>query len=210
MKPIAPTNDSSAARSASRPLAARALIGMVVLAACAAVAGCHTNDAALKSADALAKDLGAYRADQTRRLDDVNRHYRFDYARLIDEMTRLRLDELNQFFTLATMEATAQVLSDWENATLPKRIRDRIQESVNDRRQRILEVDKSIEAARNAYADAYQAVQLNLALLKSAQADVESLAIREDRKQTAVEFVQTVARIINDLNKDAEKAAGVP
>ena len=173
-----------------------------------ATAGCHTTEAARRSAERLTGELGTYRAEQAKRLDDVNRRYRFDYAQLVAEMTRIRLDQLNQFFTLGTMEAAAQVLTEWESATLPKRIRDRIQESVDERRRRILEVDKAIDDARRSYADAYQAVHLNLALLKTAQANVDALAVPEDRRQTAVEFVQTVARIVNDLRKNADQAQG--
>jgi hypothetical protein len=171
-------------------------------------AGCHTTEAARLNAERLAGELDTYRAEQAKRLDDVNRRYRFDYAQLVAEMTRLRLDQLNQFFTLGTMEAAAQVLTEWESATLPKRIRDRIQESVDERRRRILEVDKAIDDARRSYADAYQAVHLNLALLKTAKANVDALAVPEDRRQTAVEFMQTVARIVNDLRKNADQAQG--
>jgi hypothetical protein len=170
--------------------------------------GCYTNDPARKSATALATELDDYRREQTQRLDDINRQYRFDYARLVDEVTRLRVDQLNQFFTLGSMEATAQVLSDWEIATLPKRIRDRVAESVEERRVRLLEVDKQIDDARRAYADAYQAVQLNIAQLKSAQSAAAALAVPEDRRQTTVDLIQTLGRVYNNLRQEADKGQG--
>jgi hypothetical protein len=179
---------------------------LFVATATLAVCGCHTTEPARKSAAALASELDDYRREQEQRLDDINRRYRFDYAQLIAEVTRLRHDQLNQFFNLGSMEATAQILTDWENATLPKRIRDRVAESVEERRLRLLAVDKQIDDARRAYADAYQGVQLNVGQLKAAQSATAILAVPEDRRRTTVEFIQTVARVYQKLRDEAKSA----
>ena len=185
----------------------RRITGLLVVAVAAfTLCGCHTTAPARQKAAALASELDGYRREQEQRLDDINRRYRFDYAQLIAEVTQLRHDQLNQFFNLGSMEATAQILTDWENATLPKRIRDRVAESVEERRVRLLAVDKQIDDARRAYADAYQSVQLNVAQLKAAQSATAFLAVPEDRRQTTVEFIQTVARVYQKLREDADSA----
>jgi hypothetical protein len=172
--------------------------------------GCYTSQRERDHATSLAKDIDAYRNEQSQRLDQINSQYRFDYARLVEDVTKLRLSQLQQFFDLDSMAAAGEVLTDWEHETLPRKIRDRFADSLERRRERLLEVDKQIDDARSAYADAYQAVQLNLGQLKSAQAGVEALAVPEDRRKTAAEFVLTVGQIVNDLHEQAlkeEKAA---
>jgi hypothetical protein len=172
--------------------------------------GCYTSQRERARAESLAKDIDAYRNEQSQRLDQINSQYRFDYARLVADVTQLRLSQLQQFFDLDSMAAAGDVLTDWEHETLPRKIRDRFADTLERRRQRLLEVDKQIDDARSAYADAYQAVQLNLGQLKSAQTGVEALAVPEDRRKTAAEFVLTVGQIVNDLHEQAlkeEKAA---
>jgi hypothetical protein len=183
---------------------------VVLLVACS---GCYTNDAARKRATDLAVDLDAYRSDQVKRLDDINRQYRFDYARLIAEVTRLRLNQFEQFLDLDVMEAAGELLTEWERETLPRKIRDRFADTLDRRRVRLLEVDKQIDDARAAYADAYQAVQLNLSQLKAAQESVVTLAAPEDQRRTIANFVVTVGKIVNDLHEQAKKdqqATGTP
>jgi hypothetical protein len=167
--------------------------------------GCYTNQAAQNQATALAADIDAYRQDQTKRLDEINRQYRFDYARLIAEITQLRKAQYQQFQTLDVMQAAGEVLSSWQLETLPRRIRDRFADTLERRRAKLLEVDKQIDTARKSYADAYQAVQLNLSQLKSAQDGVVALAVPEDQRKTIVNFVVTVGKIVNDLNQQAAK-----
>ncbi|MDB5553454.1 MAG: hypothetical protein JWL86_3438, partial [Rhizobium sp.] len=67
------------------------------------VGGCYTTQAARDRATVLASDIDFYRKEQSQRLDDTNRQYRFDYAQLIAEVTRLRLSQLQQFFDLDSM-----------------------------------------------------------------------------------------------------------
>ena len=167
--------------------------------------GCYTNQAARNHATLLAADIDAYRQDQSKRLDEINRQYRFDYARLIAEITQLRKTQYDQFQNLDVMQAAGEVLSSWELETLPRKIRDRFADTLERRRIKLLEVDKQIDDARKSYADAYQAVQLNLAQLKSAQDGVVALAAPEDQRKTVANFVITVGKIVNDLHEQAAK-----
>jgi hypothetical protein len=167
--------------------------------------GCYTNQATRNQATVLAADIDAYRQDQSKRLDEINRQYRFDYARLIAEITQLRKTQYAQFRNLDVMQAAGEVLSSWELETLPRKIRDRFADTLERRRTKLLEVDKQIDDARKSYADAYQAVQLNLAPLKSAQDAVVGLAAPEDQRKTVANFVITVGKIVNDLHEQAAK-----
>jgi hypothetical protein len=189
--------------NAHAPRPRRAARAALLLAALAC-GGCYTNRPALDRAAAVAKDLDAFRREQSDRLDTVNRRYRFDYAQLIAELTRLRKAQLDQATDLDNLQAGSELLVDWERQTLPKRVRDEFAAAMVRHRQRLLEVDKAIDATRQAYADAYRAVRLNLNQLKAAQAGAEALAVPEDRRRTAADFVQTLARVIDNL-RDQEK-----
>ena len=187
-----------------RPLGQTVAVSLI-LSLLPGLTGCYTNQAARARAVLVAEDLDAYRRDQAARLDEINRQYRFEYGQLVAEASRLRRSQLEQFFDIDSMEAGGQLLTDSERETLPKKIRDRFADALDRRRLRLLELDKAIDEARRAYAEAYQAVQLNLGQLKAAQDGAEALAVPEDRRRTAFEFVQTLAQIISDLREEAKE-----
>jgi len=178
-------------------------VALLSILSCAA--GCTTTSTQRDRARDLATNIESYRQDQSKRLDELNRRYQFDYAQLVAEMTRLRLGQLDQFFELDSMDAAGVILVDWQHETLPKKIKDRFAASLERRRMKLLEVDKAIEDARSAYADAYQAVQLKLTQLKTAQTAAQSLSVPEDRRQAVADVVLAVGRVVNNLRDEAAK-----
>jgi len=168
-------------------------------------AGCTTTKPARDRAASVAASVAAYRQQQQDRVDRLNRQYRAAFSTLMDELARLYNDQATQAQSLDEQQLTDQMLMKWEEATLPRAFQDGFFGEVERQRARLAAARAAVDAARDAYADAYKEVTLDMAKLKNVEAGLDALAVPEDRLRVTADFIQTVARIYQQLRTEAEK-----
>jgi hypothetical protein len=176
------------------------------------VGGCadlYTTDSVRTDANNLATQVAAYNQQQKERISKINADYQATYDRLYDTLVQLESDEQYQSYTLDAMRFSDLLVSD-PDVTLPGRFRDTVQNAVKVQRAKIDEVDAKLAAARNAYADSYTEVSLNLAKLKSVQTRLESLAQTEDEARNIRQLIEKIYNAYQVIKKREKEAATQP
>ena len=176
---------------------------LAAAAALAPAAGCRTNEARQTQAALLADRVAAHRQAQQAAADRVTADYAAASSRLFRQHARLNVDALKTSFDLEVGRAVDRLVENWKSGTLPARLSDAASGTLSRNRDVIRQGDEALAQAREAYGEAYVAAELELSRLERAEARLRQLS-SEDRLDTAVDFIVTVARISEDVRKKAE------
>jgi hypothetical protein len=167
--------------------------------------GCATRT---KEAQQLEKDVAAYRARQTQRVEEINQDYRATYAQLTERLVSLGRDELTSAFGIDALHDSDHFITNLDTATLQGQFRDRIEHNVAAQRVKIDQVEAGIEAARKAYADSYEEVQLKLQSLKAVEARVHTLGLDPDKEKELRQTLNKLVAAYKEVRKrEKEQAA---
>jgi hypothetical protein len=188
----------------SRRLLTRPLRLLPLLVAVAAAGGCYTTPGIRQRAQGLVVELSTYRDDQSTRIEKINQEYNTTFSRLIEQLTQIKTAQLNLDRRIDAQRIADRMIADVNN-TLRQTFRDSFAETVKRQREEIAQADLSIAAARDAYAQSYTDAKLKLDDLDKLLSNLRVLAADEDRQQTALDFIQTVVKIEEDVRADAKK-----
>jgi hypothetical protein len=188
----------------SRRLLTRPLRLLPLLVAVAAAGGCYTTPGIRQRAQGLVVELSTYRDDQSTRIEKINQEYNTTFSRLIEQLTQIKTAQLNLDRRIDAQRIADRMIADVNN-TLRQTFRDSFAETFKRQREEIAQADLSIAAARDAYAQSYTDAKLKLDDLDKLLSNLRVLAADEDRQQTALDFIQTVVKIEEDVRADAKK-----
>lgn len=176
----------------------------------AAMAGCTTTNAVRDQAKDLIGNLVNYRAEQSDRVENVNRAYREAFTRLMNTFSDLTKTELEQGRDGDAQNLTDRIIYD-KRSTLVGVLRANLAKTMANERKAIANADDAITAAGAAYASAYTDAKLELSKLDTVMADLTFLATRETRGDifsNATQVIKLTIEAHNELAKQAKDTAG--
>ena len=168
------------------------------------VTGCYTTPAIRQRAQDLAVQMSTYRDDQSARVEKINAEYHQTFAQLIDKLTEIQGAQLDLDREVEAQRIADHIISD-VNATLRQTFRDAFGTAVNAQREEIAQADLAIAAARDAYSQAYTDAKLKLDDLDRVIGNLRILAAAEDRQQTALDFIESVASAYDKIREEAQQ-----
>ena len=176
----------------------------------AALSGCTTTTGNRDQANGLVVKLSEYRAEQSNRVENVNRAYREAFTRLMNTFSDLTKTELEQGRDGDAQNLTDVIIYD-KKATLVGVLRGNFAQTMANQRKAIANADDAVTAAGAAYASAYTEAKLELSKLDTVMADLTFLATREkpsDIFNNATHVIKVMIDAHDELSKQAKEAAG--
>jgi hypothetical protein len=167
---------------------------------------CTTTPGSRKDAQDLAVRIGAYRKEQSARVEHFNQSYRERFNELMDELVNLSDRQLQQGRDQDAQTLADTLISDGK-ATLIGAFRKSFGDALKNQRQTISTADDAITAARAAYAKAYGAATLDLAKLDQMSKDLEILATKENSDELLKNASGIIQNVVETRQKLEEQAA---
>jgi hypothetical protein len=171
-------------------------ISLLLCGVLVATVGCANPSYMRTKAAALENTVASYHSQQRDRVDLLNKSYRDTFAQLMDDLTQLSEDELNQEFDLDAQRNADLLLWDWEETTLLHEVVDLFYQTTALQRQRIQQADAALSSARTNYASSYQEVALQLAKLEKVEADLRQLSHSDEVSHQTLEVLKTLANAV--------------
>jgi hypothetical protein len=174
--------------------------------ACCGCADLYTTQTVRADANIQAQQVQAYAQQQQARITKLNTDYTNTYNRLTKQLVDLETQQLTQDFTLDAVRSADKLIFD-PNALLQGQFRDATQTTISNELADINNVDTAIANARNAYADAYSQVSLDISKLKTVQSNLATLAEDEKESRDIEALVTKIYKAYQAVQKQEKQAA---
>lgn len=177
---------------------------MILCAICVShlgLAACTTTKESRAQAGALSRSVDDYMKSRRSSIDELNANYRATYATLLSQYRSLSQDRLKLERDADARSMADAILLDWATQTTfaaisreLKSARARQLDGINNRAAAIAE-------ARRIYAEAYNALDLELNKLEDAKRKLADLSQEEDARQATFAFISMLAKAYESTQK---------
>jgi hypothetical protein len=176
-------------------------------------AGCRTTTKhSRQEAARLSLEVQTYREGQQKRIDTLNRDYQKTFARLMDELGRLYDFQVDQALDLGAMKITEDLLSRWEETTLPKQFRDTFAQTLDENLAKLEAADAALQQARATYAVSYKDAVLQLKKLDDVKSGLDTVSASPGRTKELTELLRTLYAVYqkSQTNTNSTPKGGTP
>src|SRR5258707_9630651 len=180
---------------------------LIVLSVTLVATGCSTTTkTSRQEAAGLSIRVQSYRQDQQKRIETLNRDYQKTFTRLMGELDRLYEFQVDQSLDLGAMKVAEDLLTKWEDATLPKQFRDTFTQALDDNMAKVQVADISLQQARTTYAARYKDAVLQLKKLDDVKSSLDTLSAKPSDTKQLTELLRTIYVVYQNSQKGTTAA----
>ncbi len=165
------------------------------------LAACTTTKESRAQAEALSRSLDDYMKSRQSSIDELNANYRATYATLLSQYRSLSQDSLRLERDVDARSMADAILLDWARQTAFTAISQELRSARARQLDGINNRAAAIAEARRSYAEAYNALDLELDKLKDAKRKLADLSQDEDARTATLAFISMLAKAYENARK---------
>jgi phage terminase small subunit len=149
-----------------------------------------------------------YRAEQQKRIQEINHAYQEASGKVFIEMARLLNQELTQDFDREALALSEKYIDEWAKSTQPGKVAADLLGVVQGDFQKIRASEARLNEIRANYAKQYDNASVQLNLLQEIEANLEAVSKSKSDWKNMQETLQRLYKAYQDSQEEPGKEEG--